>query len=172
MAKSFAALLTFPDWSCFSTSETSKLMSLSNTSFDTLQISGYTSSLLGFFWGGGPQLLSSSEHWSISDWEALIKKSVRYSLSFSPRHLPGRLFVEMNFSNVLPNLKMAFSIAFNLVSKFASCPVAATNIVGAWFMLTIPDAEEVAVVVIVEGGEVRVTKIFLLAVEESLPDYS
>ena len=67
---------------------------------------------------------------------------------------------------------MAFSIAFNLVSKFASCPVAATNIVGAWFMLTIPDAEEVAVVVIVEGGEVRVTKIFLLAVEESLPDYS
>ena len=39
-------------------------------------------------------------------------------------------------------------------------------------MLTIPDAEEVAVVVTVEGGEVRVTKKFLLAVEESLPDYS
>ena len=67
---------------------------------------------------------------------------------------------------------MAFSISFNLVSKFASCPVAATKIAGALFMLTIPDAEEVAVVVTVEGGEVRVTKIFLLAVEESLPDYS
>ena len=67
---------------------------------------------------------------------------------------------------------MAFSISFNLVSKFASCPVAATNIAGALFMLTIPDAEEVAVVVTVEGGEVRVTKKFLLAVEESLPDYS
>ena len=58
---------------------------------------------------------------------------------------------------------MAFFIAFNLVSKFASCPLAATDIVGAGFILTIPDAEAIAVVVIVEG-EVRVTRILLLAV--------
>ena len=58
---------------------------------------------------------------------------------------------------------MAFSIAFNLVSKFASCPVAATDIAGAGFILTIPDAEAIAVVVIVEG-EVRVTRTLLLAV--------
>ena len=58
---------------------------------------------------------------------------------------------------------MTFSIAFNLVSKFASCPVATTDIAGAGFILTIPDAEEIAVVVIVEG-EVRVTRILLLAV--------
>ena len=43
---------------------------------------------------------------------------------------------------------MGFSIAFNLVSKFASCPVAATDIAGAGFILTIPDAEEIAAVVI------------------------
>ena len=72
------------------------------------------------------------------------------------------MLVEMNFFNVLPNLKMAFSIAFNLASKFASCPVAATDIAGAGFILTIPDAEAIAVVVIVEG-EVRVTRILLLA---------
>ena len=95
--------------------------------------------------------------------EALTEKSVRYLLSFSPRDFPEGLFVEMNFSNVLPNLKMAFSIAFNLVSKFASCPVAATDIAGAGFILTIPDAAEMAVVVIVEG-EIRVTRILLLAV--------
>ena len=58
---------------------------------------------------------------------------------------------------------MAFFIAFNLVSKFASCPVPATDIAGAGFILTIPDAEEIAVAVIVEG-EVRVTRILLLAV--------
>ena len=98
-----------------------------------------------------------------SVWEALTEKSVRYLLSFSPRGLPKGLFVEMNFSNVLPNLKMAFSIAFNLVSKFACCPVAATDIAGAGFILTIPDAEEIVVVVIVEG-EVKVTKILLLSV--------
>ena len=57
---------------------------------------------------------------------------------------------------------MAFSIAFNLVSKFASCPVAATDIAGAEFILTIPDPEEIAVVVIVEG-EVRVTRTLLFA---------
>ena len=51
---------------------------------------------------------------------------------------------------------MAFSIAFKLVSKFASCPVAATDIAGAGFILIMPDAEAIAVVVIVEG-EVRVT---------------
>ena len=69
----------------------------------------------------------------------------------------------MKFSNALPNLKMAFSIAFNLVSKFASCLSAATDIPGAGFILTIPDAEDIAVVVLVEG-EVTVTKILLLAV--------
>ena len=69
----------------------------------------------------------------------------------------------MNFSNVLPNLKIAFSIAVNLVSKLASCPLVATDIVGPGYILTIPDAEAIAVVVIVEG-EVRVTRILLLAV--------
>ena len=59
---------------------------------------------------------------------------------------------------------MAFSIAFNLVSKFASCPLAATDIVGAGYILTIPDAEAIAVVVIVDEGEVRVTRTLLLAV--------
>ena len=69
----------------------------------------------------------------------------------------------MNISNVLPNLKMAFSIAFNLVSKYASCPVATTGVAGPGFILTIPDAEDTAAIVIVEG-EVRVTRILLLAV--------
>ena len=58
---------------------------------------------------------------------------------------------------------MTFSIAFNLVPKFSSCPVAAADIAGAGFLLTIPDAEAIAVVVIVEG-EVRVTIILLVAV--------
>ena len=58
---------------------------------------------------------------------------------------------------------MEFSLAFNLVLKFASSPVPSTDIAGAGFILTIPDAEEIAVAVIVEG-EVRVTRILLLAV--------
>ena len=63
---------------------------------------------------------------------------------------------------------MAFSIAFNLVfhsiqPNFASCSVAATDMTGAGFALTILNAEEIAIVVIVEG-EVRVTRILLLAV--------
>ena len=58
---------------------------------------------------------------------------------------------------------MAFSIAFNLVSNFASCPVDATDMTGAGFAITILDAEQIAVVVIV-AGEVRVTRILLLAV--------
>ena len=69
----------------------------------------------------------------------------------------------MNFSNALPNLKMTFSIAFNLVSKFVSCTVAATDIAGAGFIFTIPDAEEIAAIVIVDR-EVRVTRILLFAV--------
>ena len=72
----------------------------------------------------------------MSDWEVLTEKTVRYPLSFSPRDLPEGLFVEMSFSNVLPNLKMTFFIAFNLVAKFASCPVATTDIAGAGFILT------------------------------------
>ena len=56
---------------------------------------------------------------------------------------------------------MKFSIAFNLVSKFVSCPVAATDIAGTGFILTIPDADEMAVVV---EGDARVTRILLLAV--------
>ena len=47
---------------------------------------------------------------------------------------------------------MAFSIAFNQVLKLASCSVAATDIAGAGFILTIPDAEEIAVIVIDERG--------------------
>ena len=62
----------------------------------------------------------------------------------------------MNFSNVILNLKMSFSVAFSLVSKFASCPLAATDIAGAGFIPTIPDAEEIAVAVLVEW-EVRMT---------------
>ena len=58
---------------------------------------------------------------------------------------------------------MAFSITFNLVSKFASCPVAAADIAGAGFIITLRDAEEIATIVIVEG-EVRVARILLLAV--------
>ena len=69
----------------------------------------------------------------------------------------------MNFSEVLPNLKMASSVAFSLVSKLASCPVTATVVAGAEFILTIPYAEETAVVVIIEE-EVRVRRILLLAV--------
>ena len=78
----------------------------------------------------------------------------------------------MNFSNVLPNFHIAFSIAFNLVLKFASCPVATTDIVGAGCILTIPDAEAIAAQMVVEE-EVRVTRILLLAVIiGTLPDCS
>ena len=69
----------------------------------------------------------------------------------------------MNFSKLLSNLKMAFAVAFNLVSKLASCLVAATVIVGAEFIFNIPDTEEIVVEVIVEE-EVRVTRVLLLAV--------
>ena len=61
----------------------------------------------------------------------------------------------MNFSKLFPKLKIAFSLAFKLVSKFASCPVAAADIAGVGFTLTTTNAEEIPVVVIVEG-EVRV----------------
>ena len=82
------------------------------------------------------------------------------------------LLFEMNFSNVLPNLKIVFSIAFNRVSKFASGPVAVTDIAGAGFILTTPDVEERAVQMIIEE-EVRVTRILLLAVIiGTLPDCS
>ena len=69
----------------------------------------------------------------------------------------------MYLSDVLPNLKMEFSIAFNLVSKFASYHVAATDMAGAGFILTRSDTQEIAVVMLVEG-KVRVTRILLLAV--------
>ena len=93
----------------------------------------------------------------------MTEKPVRYPLSFSPHNLRGELFVEINFFNVHPNLKKAFSIAFNLDSKFASCPVTATDITRVGFILTITDVEEIAVVLLVEG-EVRVTRILPLAV--------
>ena len=67
----------------------------------------------------------------------------------------------MNFSKLLPNLQIGFSIAFKLISKLASCAVAATGIAGVGFVLTIPYAEEIAVVVIVEK-KVRVTRVLLL----------
>ena len=79
-----------------------------------------------------------------------------------PCGLPDRFLDEMNFCKVLSNLKIDFLIVFNLVSKFASCYVAATHIPGAGFMLTLPDAEEIAVVVIIER-EVKVTRVLLLA---------
>ena len=93
----------------------------------------------------------------------MTEKPVRYPLSFSPHNLRGGLFVEINFFNVHPNLKKAFFIAFNLDSKFASCPVTATDITRVGFILTITDVEEIAVVLLVEG-EVRVTRILPLAV--------
>ena len=55
---------------------------------------------------------------------------------------------------------MAFFIAFNLVSKFVSCPLAAADIAGAGFIFNKPNADEVAVVVIAER-EVRVKRILL-----------
>ena len=76
----------------------------------------------------------------------MTEKLVRYPLSFSPRNLPKGLFVEMNFSHVLPN--------------FLWHPLAATDIAGAGFTLTISNAEEIAVVMIVEG-DVRVARILL-----------
>ena len=85
------------------------------------------------------------------------------SIDWEACDLPEGLFLEMNFSKLLSNLKMAFAVAFNLVSKLASCLVAATVIVGAEFIFNIPDTEEIVVVVIVEE-EVRVTRVLLLAV--------
>ena len=93
----------------------------------------------------------------------MTEKSVRYPLLFSPCDFPEGLFVEINFSNVLRNLKMAFSIAFNLVTKFAFCPVAAIDIAGAGFKLIIIEAEEIAVVVIVER-EIKVTRIVVTGI--------
>ena len=58
---------------------------------------------------------------------------------------------------------MVFSIAFNLVSKLRSCPVAATDIARAGFLCTIPDAKEITVVVILEE-EVRVARVLPLTV--------
>ena len=52
----------------------------------------------------------------------------RYGLSFSTRDLLEGLFAEIKFSKELPNLKIVFSIALNLVSKLRSCPLAATDI--------------------------------------------
>ena len=67
---------------------------------------------------------------------------MRYPLSFSPRDLPKGLLVEINFSKIVPNLKIAFSIALNLVLKVASCHLATIDITGTGFVLTIPYAEE------------------------------
>ena len=69
----------------------------------------------------------------------------------------------MNFSKVLYYLKLAFSISFNIVSKFASCPVASKDIAGAGSILTIAEAEGISVVVIVVA-KVRVARLLLLAV--------
>ena len=49
MPKSFAALVSLSDRSYLSASETSKLMSLPNTSFDALQMPTLAAFLLGFF---------------------------------------------------------------------------------------------------------------------------
>ena len=97
----------------------------------------------------------------------MTEKSVTYPLSFSPRDLPEGWFVEINFYKVLPDFKNVFYIAFNLVSKFLSYPVASTGI--AKFILTISDAEEIAVAVIVEA-QLRVARV-LLRLLEPLPDY-
>ena len=59
---------------------------------------------------------------------------------------------------------MTFFIAFILVSKLRSCPVAAIDIAGAGIKLIIPDAKEIAVVVIIFDEEIAVTRVLLLAV--------
>ena len=51
-----------------------------------------------------------------------------------------------------------------LVAKLRSCPVAATGIVRAGFIFTIPDAEEIAAGVIVEN-KVRLASLLLLIVD-------
>ena len=71
----------------------------------------------------------------------------RYRLSFSTRDLLEGLFAEIKFSKELPNLKMVFSIALNLVSKLRSCRLAATDIAETGFILTIPDPEENVIIV-------------------------
>lgn len=70
----------------------------------------------------------------------------------------------MSFSTLLLNLKMTFFIAFILVSKLRSCPVAAIDLAGAGIKLIIPDAKEIAVVVIIFQEEIAVTRLLLLAV--------
>ena len=54
-----------------------------------------------------------------------------------------------------------FSIAFNLVSKLRSYPIAAIDTAGAEFILTVPDAGEIAFAVIVED-EVRLARVLTL----------
>ena len=51
-----------------------------------------------------------------------------------------------------------------LVAKLRSCPVAATGIVRAGFIFTIPDAEEIAAGVIVEN-KVGLASLLLLIVD-------
>ena len=50
------------------------------------------------------------------DWEINQISFIIFSL-----WLTEGLFVEINFSKLFPNLKIAFSIAFKLISKLASC---------------------------------------------------
>ena len=97
----------------------------------------------------------------------LNEKSVWYPLRFSPRELPEGLFAEKNFSKVLPKLKVVTSTAFNLVLRLKSCSENVTDTPEAGFILSIPEAEDVAVVVIVKK-EVRVRRVLLLTVFKNL----
>ena len=81
------------------------------------KISIFTAFVLGFFlmrWATVTLII----RWWISfrlcsiDWEI-----IQIPYIYSPFDLPKGLFVKMNFSKVLSNLKMVFFIAFNLVSE-------------------------------------------------------
>ena len=101
-------------------------------------------------WVSFEEVEHSYSHHQRTD-QFLIEKHCLINQSVSPRDLPEGLFAKMNFSKVLSNLKILFSIALNLVSRFS--PLAATDIGGSGFILAIPDVEEITVVVIVEERE-------------------
>ena len=162
MAKSFVTLLTLRDWFCFSASGTRKLMSLS---IHPLMPYKYQHSQ-HFCWVYFEELGYSYSHHQRTDqfqiWKHWLRNQSDILYHFLHVTYPRDCLLERTFPTYSPIWKRT-SISFNLVSKFASCPVAPTDITGVGFILTVPDGEEVAVVVIVEG-EVRVTRLLLLAV--------
>ena len=110
--------LFLPDWSCFLRSGTSKLTSLSNTSFwFSTKIYSIPAGFLFFLrkWATVTLIIRGLINFRLgsTDWEI-------NEISFSPLGLPEELFTEMNFSKGLSSLKMLISQAFNIVSKLRS----------------------------------------------------